>query len=1074
MGEPGAPTVPLTVVSAAAGSGKTTAVRSWTDGPARVWLTCGDERHGLELAGRLVRQLRVKLPEMPAELAIAFGPSAGPGVGADPVERAEQLGALIADALAESLRQPLTIVIDDLERIEGAIGPIRMIESLVRGAPPQLRIVLATRTSIPFSIERLRQADAVREIDAEDLRLDAATAAAVARARWPTVGSRADDLVSLAGGHAATLVMAAAAARRGGETVLDELMDAGDRKLDQAAVALVATLAPDECRILDDALVLGDTNRAELEALGHTVSSALIAELVADHVLDQRVGAVDSVHVSRAVADLLQTDAAARQAVAEFGARSALALGDPTRSLQIAVRHGTDELVASVLDDIGPAVVDDGAPSLVLDGIRRLPDAEAAQRASLAGRAAQALGEWDAAMGHYRDAATSGASNAGDAWRHGLMLHLRGDIPSAIEVYDRGAAGPDDDRSDPALLAAFRGAAAWLTGDLVTARQLAEVALTTAARSNDDRALAAAYTLAAMVAAADGDRVANDWNYVRALQHAERAADPLQVARIRSNRGSRLLEEGDYRAALAELDIAVRHADLGGYGAVLALALSNRGEVKTRIGRLDEARTDLGMAIDLLQRQGSRLVAYPMTVLARLFLVRGDVEQARSACERALAMSGPTGDRQVTIVARMLLALALSDREPDEAWESAQAAAIDAAGSLNVAEAWVVVGKLALARGMPDDARDAAVRAAEQARTRADRWALAGAIEVEALADPTDTTRRSRLLESRALYDELGCPVDVARMEVHLAALDNAGIAAGRLRAVTEVAHRVGARTLSSRADQMLRAIEHHDELPMRALVLGAFALTRDGDIVPNTAWQSRKARDLFKMLLTRRGRPLAREQAMERLWPDDDDPKLANRLSVAVATVRSVLDPGKAFDGEYFVKADGDSLRVDLEHVELDADRFLVAADAALVEHRRGDGEAATGMLASAEALYTGDVLEDDPYVDWHVALREEARAAYLAVAAALADRRVAGDDPDAAIRLLLRLLEREPYDETSHVRLVALLSRSGRHGEARRRFQHYVDRMRELELEPRSFAATIGDSAVDRRRERPGERRT
>jgi DNA-binding SARP family transcriptional activator len=213
----------------------------------------------------------------------------------------------------------------------------------------------------------------------------------------------------------------------------------------------------------------------------------------------------------------------------------------------------------------------------------------------------------------------------------------------------------------------------------------------------------------------------------------------------------------------------------------------------------------------------------------------------------------------------------------------------------------------------------------------------------------------------------------------------------------------------------MLRALEHHDEAPLRAIVLGAFAITRNGEIVPNTAWQSRKARDLFKMLLTRRGRSLARDQAMERLWPDDDDPRLANRLSVALATVRSVLDPDKRFDAEHFVKADGDSLRVDIDHVELDANRFLVAADAALVEHRRGHGEAATGMLASAEAMYTGGVLEDDPYVDWHVALREEARAAYLAVAAALADRRVAGDDPDAAIRLLLRLLEHEPYDETS-----------------------------------------------------------
>ncbi len=639
------------------------------------------------------------------------------------------------------------------------------------------------------------------------------------------------------------------------------------------------------------------------------------------------------------------------------------------------------------------------------------------------------------------------------------MLHLRGDIPSAIEVYDQGAAGPGDDRSDPALLAAFRGAAAWLTGDLLTARRLAEVALTSAARSNDDRALAAAYTLAAMVAAADGDRVANDWNYVRALQHAERAGDPLQVARIRSNRGSRLLEEGDYRAALAELDIAVRHADLGGYGAVLALALSNRGEVKTRIGRLDEARTDLGMAIDLLQRQGSRLVAYPMTVLARLFLVRGDVEQARSACERALALAGPTGDRQVTIVARMLLAQALSDREPDEAWELAQAAALDASGSLNVAEAWVVVGKLALARGMLDDARDAAVRAADYARTRGDRWALAGAIEVEALADPADGTRavaaargagasttswavRSMSPGWRSTSPPSTTPVSPPAAS-EPSPRSPTGSAPGRCRAAPTSCCAPSSTTTSRRCAPSCSV---RSQSPATATSC-------------RTPRGSRARHATCSRCCSRgAGRPLAREQAMDRLWPDDHDPKLANRLSVAVATVRSVLDPDKRFDAEYFVKADGDSLRVDIDHVELDVDRFLVAADAALAEHRRGDGEAATGMLATAEAMYIGDVLEDDPYVDWHVSLREEARAAYLAVAAALADRRIAGDDHDAAIRLLLRLLEREPYDETSHLRLVGLLSRAGRHGEARRRFQHYVDRMRELELEPRSFSATTG----------------
>ncbi len=47
---------------------------------------------------------------------------------------------------------------------------------------------------------------------------------------------------------------------------------AGERVGAAAATALVAALDPDERRLLDDAAVLHDTNRAELEALGHVVS----------------------------------------------------------------------------------------------------------------------------------------------------------------------------------------------------------------------------------------------------------------------------------------------------------------------------------------------------------------------------------------------------------------------------------------------------------------------------------------------------------------------------------------------------------------------------------------------------------------------------------------------------------------------------------------------------------------------------------------------------------------------------------------------------------------------------------
>jgi len=78
-------------------------------------------------------------------------------------------------------------------------------------------------------------------------------------------------------------------------------------------------------------------------------------------------------------------------------------------------------------------------------------------------------------------------------------------------------------------------------------------------------------------------------HYLRALDHAERAGDVLQVIRIRANRGSLFLEEGYYSEAIAELDAAIGQADLAGFASLRALALMNRGEVARRLGRLDDA-----------------------------------------------------------------------------------------------------------------------------------------------------------------------------------------------------------------------------------------------------------------------------------------------------------------------------------------------------------------------------------------------------------------------------------------------------------------------------------------------------
>jgi DNA-binding SARP family transcriptional activator len=55
--------------------------------------------------------------------------------------------------------------------------------------------------------------------------------------------------------------------------------------------------------------------------------------------------------------------------------------------------------------------------------------------------------------------------------------------------------------------------------------------------------------------------------------------------------------------------------------------------------------------------------------------------------------------------------------------------------------------------------------------------------------------------------------------------------------------------------------------------------------------------------------------------------------------------------------------------------------------------------------------------------------------------------------VRFLLRVLERDAYDEEAHLALVAAFADAGRHGEARRAFRAYRGRMDEIGVEPASF---------------------
>jgi DNA-binding SARP family transcriptional activator len=222
---------------------------------------------------------------------------------------------------------------------------------------------------------------------------------------------------------------------------------------------------------------------------------------------------------------------------------------------------------------------------------------------------------------------------------------------------------------------------------------------------------------------------------------------------------------------------------------------------------------------------------------------------------------------------------------------------------------------------------------------------------------------------------------------------------------------------------------------------LGGFRVERHGVPVPRSEWRSRKARQLLKILVARRGRPLHREEAIEALWPEADGGNLSNRLAVALSTLRSVLDSEKSYEPGHYVESGDDTLHLRLEHVTVDLELFMPDAASANT----------IGEMKKAEEMYGGDFLIEDLYEDWARPTREEARAAYLT----LLHRRAEisqGLHPAEALEARLRILEIDPWDEAAHLGLIRGLETAGRHGEARRAQKRYEEIMAEIGVSPGS----------------------
>lgn len=1041
----------LTLLVAAAGYGKTTLLRSWSERVPAVWHTVAEaDRAPGALARHVVDALRLRVPNLSADLLVAA--TRLRGLGTDDESRAEAYAAGLAESLDSVLPRGVVLILDDVQEISTVREASRFIAALARHAPSRLHLIVAGRDAPRFGTTRLLAHGEAVEIGAADLAFtlqETAQLLAAAHVRRSD-GLAADLHAATAGWPVATrLALEAVASGDGFAELPGALEEPGGLLLDYMAEEVVGREPNAVLNLLSRAEPLVALDADLAAAIGVTDPRAAIAAALRRGIYFEPVpGRSGAMRLTPLFRSFVQARHALpedeRRAVIAAAARWHERVGQPSEALGYWTTLGDADSCIRLLRERGNELVASGRVRPVVDAAAVVPDDRRPTDVdSLAGEAWLLLGDWDQAMACYRRAlAGQRKVPAALAWRIGLLHHLRGELDAAVAAYDGGNAA-DPDLAARALLLSWSAGARWLRGELERCRALASDALAAARSCGDHRALANAHTVAAMVAALDGDRAANDAHYLRALDHATSAGDLLQLVRIHTNRSSLHLEEGDVAESLAEADIALRLADLAGFALLRAIALSNRAQALLALGRLDESYAELEAARLLLERLGSPMAAYAYQTLGDIHRLRGDRAAARAAYSRAISLAEAVDDVQGTVPALSGLATLLAADEPGVA-SKLVLRALEAGPSLGRTGALIAAATVSLVAGDPAAAAAHAEEAVREAELRRDRPGLAEAREIIAAVAGDPAAARHAV----ELWRELGNPLGEARALLVLAELEPTGETVGRATAAAAQAATLGARELAARADGLLADLRHKDAPEVSISCLGGLRVARHGDPVPAGAWQSRKARDLLKLLVAKRGRPVHREQILDVLWPDDEPSRTGNRLSVALSTLRSVLDPEHARPPDYYLRVDGDAVALDLDHLDVDIERFLADATTGL---RRAGRDPATAKvhLERAELAYTGDLFEDDPYPDWAVDLREEGRLAYLEVVRGLAELSAAAGDGAAQARYLLRLVERDQFDEQAHLDLVRLLVKAGRHGEARRRYRLYCRRMEEIEVE-------------------------
>ncbi|MFN8160872.1 MAG: BTAD domain-containing putative transcriptional regulator [Solirubrobacterales bacterium] len=1050
---------------AGAGYGKSTVIEEALEltGNPSVWLRCGEaSREPARLLSELVERVRSAVP--------GLGGTVGDALNA-PLERVDVGSATTAFVVdvERLLVEPLVIVVDDAEGLEGSGEALAVLDQLlnVRGAP--LSLAIGTRVALPLRIGKLRASGELLELGQADLIFSAAETEQVLELRRGGAPSEAEveSVQAASRGWPIAVALTGMTNDAGGpgplrsedlfrylaEEVLERLGEAERLQMVDSGVpdALTPTLAAD--------LGLPDGFNAAAEASGlfrrgqdgsgtyHPLFLGFLRERLRAMRTEQELADLHARVAASLVSSGLHEDAIEHW----------LAAGRHEEALQSLVAVGPR------LTRVSPGLATSYIAALPPE-LRTRPDC-----LLLEGQILWGTGDHERALTQLR-AAADGFRAAGQAeldWLARILLADTLVFTGAFEEISDLARGWEDAQGAAAFAAA---AVAWFQLiALATTGRFEEAEELRGRLHREPEALAQFGFLDAIAHCSRELAAGNTEEALGLLRSAIEQlemGDPqgrmpyvlgivLVILRLTGRRGD----------ALAWLERCEEEAERVGMGFATQDFRLQRASLLARRGELEHAEIELAHAGG--REGGGWGGIYQAEAEARVASGRGEAAVAATAARAALDHAARAPMPWRVLICMEMAALLCEAGAPEAALE-----AIARTRSVldeqfpgergRLYRAWLLASAACLGHrtGEAPSACEELARAWEQAGDQAGamvraHWPSIRPVLWEALAEGLIETAaalpamQEALPGGEALVEMTDHPEAAVRSAALVAAIgaDHPAV----LAELPELAE--SSEEAVARAARVARRRLREDPPPLAMELYGGFRVKRAGWEIEESAWKRPMAARVVRFLIVMGPDPVSEDALFEAFWADRPSDAARQHLAVAVSRARKVLDLPES--EQSVIEARERTYRLALREVDrVDVWRFERAARMAL----EAGGEERRAALEHAAEQWSGELLPQDRYSEWTFGWRERMAELHADLLTALLESYEAAGQVQRSIHAARRLLEFDPTNERAHRVLMLGYARTGRVSQALRQYLECRSAMvTELGVEPSEETSRI-----------------